>query len=129
MLPFPIRLVPGRPLYDQLVYAVKRAVARGVLAPGDRFPSVRALSQELRINPNTVQKAVAELTSLGILEVHSGQGCFVAARSHPPRSNASEAIGPLLEALVVEAHGLGLTEEDVKRALARQWQQLRREKS
>ena len=129
MLPFPVRLVPGRPIYDQLVFAVKRAVARGLLAPGDRFPSVRAISQELRINPNTVQKAVAELTAQGLLEVHSGQGSFVAPRSHPPRADAAEAITPLLEELVVEAHRLGLSEEDVRRALGRQWQHLKKERS
>jgi GntR family transcriptional regulator len=128
MLPFPIRLLPGRPIYDQLVFAVKRAVGRGVLAPGDRFPSVRAISQELRINPNTVQKAISELTALGILEIRPGQGSFVAPRSHPSRPDAAEAIAPLLEVLIVEALRLGLTEDDVRRALARHWQQLRKEK-
>ena len=128
MLPFPIRLLPGRPIYDQLVFAAKRALARGILAPGDRFPSVRTISQELRVNPNTVQKAIAELTALGVLEVRPGQGCFVAPSSHPTRSDAAEAIAPLLEELVVEAHGLGLSEEDVKRALGKQWQSLKREK-
>ena len=44
MLPFRIELVPGVPVYEQLVAAVTRAVVSGDLSPGDAFPSVRALS-------------------------------------------------------------------------------------
>ena len=59
MLPFLIELGAGAPIYEQIVEAVRRAVASGRLKEGDRFPSVRAISAELRVNPNTVQKAVA----------------------------------------------------------------------
>src|SRR6185436_6174656 len=87
MLPFPLSLRPGQPIYEQIVYAAKKALAQGLLAPGDRFPSVRTISEDLGVNPNTVQKAVAELTSLGVLEVHPGQGCFVARTISPARTD------------------------------------------
>ena len=80
-MPFPIELTAGAPIYEQIVEAVRRAIASGRLKAGDRFPAMRVISAELRVNPNTVQKAVAELTSLGLLEVRAGQGCYVAARS------------------------------------------------
>ena len=103
MLPFPLELTAGAPIYEQIVEAVRRAVAGGRLKEGDRFPSVRAISSELRVNPNTVQKAVAELTSLGLLEVHPGQGCFIAARGSSTARQQREALAPLLERLLVEA--------------------------
>ena len=65
MLPFTVEFRPGEPVYEQVMYAVKKAIVLGQLGPGDRFPSVRALSQELRINPNTAHKIVAALTSDG----------------------------------------------------------------
>jgi len=126
-LPFPIEIRPGRPIYEQIVYAVKRAVARGSLQPGDRFPSVRALSQALSVNPNTVQKAVAELTSQSVLEVHSGQGCFVAEGEIPSKRDGVRKLAPLLERIVVEASRLGLSEGDLRKALLATWERLKGE--
>jgi GntR family transcriptional regulator len=126
-LPFPIEIRPGRPVYEQIVYAVKKAVAQGALKPGDRVPSVRAVSEELGVNPNTVQKAVAELTAQGVLEVHSGQGCFVSALDPPARGDGVKELEPLLEQLLVEAARLGLGEAEVRRALALAWQRLKKE--
>jgi DNA-binding transcriptional MocR family regulator len=62
-LPFRIDLKSGAPISDQVVYAVEKAIISGLLRPGDRFPSIRALSQDLRIHPNTTQKAVGLLTT------------------------------------------------------------------
>ena len=56
MLPFSIELKPGLPVSEQILFAVKRSVVAGQMRPGDKFPSVRVLSQELRINPNTAHK-------------------------------------------------------------------------
>src|SRR3954463_2003190 len=77
MLPFSLALRPGEPVVDQVVYAVTRAVVSGQLRPGDRFPSVRALSQELKVNPNTAQRIVALLTETGVLAVEPGIGTLV----------------------------------------------------
>jgi DNA-binding transcriptional regulator YhcF (GntR family) len=126
-LPFPIEIRPGQPIYEQIVYAVKRAVARGSLQPGDRFPSVRALSQALSVNPNTVQKAVAELTSQSVLEVHSGQGCFVAQAEALAKGDGVRELAPLLERIVVEASRLGLSEGELRKALLATWERLKGE--
>lgn len=103
------------------MYAVKRAVATGQLAAGSRFPAVRTLSQELRINPNTAHKVVAALISEGVLQVHPGIGTVVA----PPVAGSAEDRAALLndelERLVVEARGLGLDEEKVTAAVRRHW--------
>jgi DNA-binding transcriptional regulator YhcF (GntR family) len=98
VLPFPIHLVPGRPIYEQIVHAVKRALTTGHLQPGDRFPAIRTLSTELRINPNTAQKAVAVLVRENILEVRTGQGCFIASASRVTnRKSSLHLLEPLAE--------------------------------
>jgi len=80
MLPFPVTFKPGSPVSEQLLYAVEKAVISGQLQTGDKFPSVRAISQELRINPNTTHKVISVLTSQGILEVMPGIGTDVTSQ-------------------------------------------------
>ncbi len=83
MIPFRLTFQPGESLCDQTVYAVKRAIVAGKLRPGDPFPSVRTLSKELRINPNTAHKVVTQLVREGLLEVLVGQGTVVSTRPTP----------------------------------------------
>lgn len=125
MLPFSIQLSPGAPIYEQIVDAVKRAIATGRLKAGDRFPSVRTISAELRVNPNTVQKAVADLTSQGVLEVHLGQGCYIAERTESTAREQRVALGPLLEQLVVEAAHHGVDEQALHELLKAKWRELK----
>src|ERR1039458_2377760 len=85
--PFPITLRPGIPISDQIVYAAKRAIVSGLIRPGEAFPSVRTLSKELRINPNTAHRAITELIDAGLLAMHPGIGTVVVT---PPDSNPRE---------------------------------------
>src|SRR6202035_3771445 len=80
VIPFRIQFEPGISLYEQVVYAAKKAVVSGQMRAGDPFPSVRELSKSLKINPNTAHKVVTHLVAEGVLEVHSGIGTVVAKR-------------------------------------------------
>jgi len=124
MLPFAVTLQSGQPVSEQVVYAVKRAVVAGQLRPGDAFPSVRALSQELRINPNTAHKIVAALTAEGLLEVRPGIGTLVAEAPAASREQRRQFLADEVEALVVEARKYGLELGDVQDAVAKQWKKL-----
>ena len=121
MLPFSIRFKAGVPAYEQVVYAVKKAIITGALKPGDQFPSVRALSQELRINPNTAQKAVATLTEENLLKVRPGIGTVVAQARPATREQIAELLGEDVERLAVEARKLHLDCDDLVQALRRHW--------
>ncbi len=120
MLPFPLKLQPGDPIYLQIVQAVKSAVATGLMGPGDRFPAVRTIAQELGVNPNTVQKAVTELTALGLIEVHPGQGCYVAVRVPVRREAKAAAVRPLVRRLLIESRNQGMAHEDLLDLLQRE---------
>lgn len=124
MLPFSIELKPGLPVAEQILFAVKKAVVVGQLRPGDRFPSVRGLSQELRINPNTAHKVVAALVHEGVLITTPAVGSIVAEREPGGRKERTELLGAEVEWLVVEAKKLGLTLEDVQAAVAAHWRKL-----
>ena len=126
MLPFPIQLQAGQPIYEQIVHAVKRALATEHLRPGDRFPAVRAISAELRINPNTVQKAVSALVAGGVLEIRSGQGSFVAQTVASDRREQVRTLEPIVEKLLIEASRLGLDEEQLFLFIQKQARKMKR---
>jgi GntR family transcriptional regulator len=120
-LPFSVDIRAGRPLHDQVVFAVTKAVVTGQLAAGDAFPSVRALSQELQINPNTAQKIVSTLVERGLLESRPGIGTAVAAWKPAANPARRAFLASQVDRLVVEARQLGMTLSDVLEAIRRSW--------
>ena len=66
-----------RPIYEQVVEKIQLLIVRGVLAPNSQLPSVRKLAMELSINPNTIQRAYAELEQQGFIYPVKGRGNFV----------------------------------------------------
>ena len=124
MLPFFVEFRSGVPVYEEVIFAAQKAILSGNLLPGARFPSVRKLSQELKINPNTAHKVVMALTAEGFLAVKPGVGTVVA---QPPAGSAVDRTSLLkgdVERLVVEANRLGLTEELVVSAVRKHWRKL-----
>ena len=124
MLPFRVEFKPGVPPYEAVVFAVKKAVATGALSAGDALPSVRAMSRELKLNPNTCQKAVAALTAEGMIEVRPGIGTVVTAGRELKEDEALRELHEDVEALVIEAQRRGLSEAALKRDISRHWQDL-----
>jgi GntR family transcriptional regulator len=124
VLPFNVAFRSGEPVYEQVIYAVKKAILSGNLTPNARFPSVRSLSQELKISPNTAHKVVMALTAEGFLVVNPGIGTLVA---HPPEGSVADRTALLagdVERLVLEAGQLGLEEEQVLAAVRRHWRKI-----
>jgi GntR family transcriptional regulator len=128
MLPFSLSLRPGEPVVDQVVYAVTRAVVSGQLRAGDRFPSVRALSQALKVNPNTAQRIVGLLVEAGLLAVEPGIGTVVtgeAERGPGPKKADVAALGDrLAEPLIVEGRRVGLGLGDLLDLVRERWKRL-----
>jgi GntR family transcriptional regulator len=125
ILPFVLRIEPGLPISEQLVYAVKKAVVSGLLKPGSRFPSVRAVSQDLRIHPNTAHKAIATLVGEGLLEVHPGIGTVVSGIPDGPSEKELKILETEAERLVVGAKNRRLRLDELLRIVERQWNSLK----
>ena len=124
MIPFRLTFRPGISLYEQVVYASKKALVSGQLKPGDAFPSVRELSKALKINPNTAHKVVTQLINEGLLEAMPGIGTVVANPPSSTRAERSSLLRNELEQLVVEAKKLGMEMSDVTQALEEHWKRL-----
>ncbi|MDH7578114.1 MAG: GntR family transcriptional regulator [Bacillota bacterium] len=119
------------PIYQQLVEGVKEAVARGVLAVGEKLPSVRELAAQIAINPNTIAKAYQELEREGVIETLRGRGTFVAARKiQVGGGKKKRVIREMLRRVLVEAYYLDLSQEELLSVLeeaVREWYRQRRE--
>jgi GntR family transcriptional regulator len=124
MIPFRLTLQAGASIYEQVVYAAKKAMIAGQIRPGDPFPSVRALSKELKINPNTAHKVVTQLLAEGMLEVLPGIGTVVAEPSTSTAAERGQLLRTEMEQLVVQARKLGLELADLTQALSDHWDRL-----
>jgi GntR family transcriptional regulator len=128
MLPFSIALRAGEPVVDQVVYAVTRAMVSGQLRPGDRFPSVRTLSQALKVNPNTAQRIVTLLVEAELLAVEPGIGTVVTGQGErgaaPKKADVAAIAERLAEPLVVEARRVGLGLPDLMDLVRDRWKRL-----
>ena len=102
-----------RPINEQIIAKVIDLAAKGFLPPGSPLPSVRSLATELSINPNTVQKAYAELERLGVIASVRGRGSIIAENSEPLRSMQVEKMHAGLRDAVEAAKHLGMSCDEV----------------
>jgi GntR family transcriptional regulator len=116
-----IRIDPqsAEPLFEQVVFAVKAAAAKGTVRAGDKLPSVRDLARDLAINPNTVVRAYEVLERDGVVVRRQGAGCFVTDRgSDLAASERRKQLVELMRRAATAAFHLGFQADDVQKALA-----------
>ena len=82
----------SRPIYEQVRDGLRRLMVTGVMQPGEQLPSVRSLAMELAINPNTIQRAYAQLEQEGYVYSVSGRGTFVAEGGEQNRRRVRRAV-------------------------------------
>ncbi len=111
-----------RPLYSQIADRVKFAVAGGVLRPGDLVPSVRELSKQLVVNPNTVARAYRDLQTEGLLESVRGMGMQVAEGAlERCRAARREMVRQRLRQAIEEARQSKLDTAEIEAILREEW--------
>ncbi|MDO4295467.1 MAG: GntR family transcriptional regulator [bacterium] len=109
-----------RPIYEQLVDRLKEGILRGVWKEEEQLPSVRSLAIDLSINPNTIQRAYAELERQGFIYSVRGRGSFVAGLGEIRQSHRQELFKKAKD-LVEEAKAAGVTREQWEALLAQAW--------
>jgi GntR family transcriptional regulator len=124
VIPFRVHFRSGVSLYEQVVYAAKKAIISGQLRPSDPFPSVRALSKDLKINPNTAHKVVTLLVAEGLLETRAGIGTVVAEKHESSNAERTQLLGYEIEQLVVEAKKLGISVQELVESITTHWKRL-----
>jgi len=113
-----VDLASAEPLFEQIAFGVKDAVARGELGPGTKLPSVRELAQELSINPNTVVRAYDALERDGVVTRRQGAGCFVTGRASSLNGRERRRqLADLALRTVTEGYHLGFSADEIRDAL------------
>ena len=111
-----------RPLYEQIVEKLADLMVREILPQDSQLPSVRSLATDLSINPNTIQRAYAELERQGYIYSVKGRGSFVADNRQIREKKQSE-IWKELELLIQEARGAGITMEAFQAQVVQNFEQ------
>lgn len=121
---FELNSTSRQPIYQQLVQQAREAIARGDLKPREQLPSVRQLSRDLVINPNTVARAYTELEREGLLSNRPGKGVFVAEpKDELTRDARLQRLHVGIDRLLTEAVHLGFSREEVEGLVATRSQQ------
>ena len=111
----------AEPIFEQIVFQVKGAVARGELRPGDKLPSVRELARSASVNPNTVSRSYELLERDGVIVRRQGAGCFIkqAADNGLLQRERRRQLAERMQRVVTEGYHLGCTADDIRAALDR----------
>ncbi len=104
----------GVPIYRQLVDQIRNLIASGHLAPESELPGIRALAEQLLVNPNTVARAYMELERAGLLTKRHGAGTYVAESPRKlTRNQRASALTESVDALLTQAAQLGVGYEAI----------------
>ncbi len=99
----------GAPIYRQIVTQVKYLVAVGRLSVGEQLPTIRALAEQLVVNPNTVARAYRELETAGVIATRQGSGAFVAENGSPLATrDKQKLLHERIDVLLAEASHLNI---------------------
>lgn len=107
------------PIFEQIIASVRDLAVRGLVQPDEPMPSVRALAAELAINPNTIQKAYAELERQGVIYSLAGRGNFIASDLSALRSEHRAALLAAVAESVRGAAAYGVTEAEIVQLTAK----------
>lgn len=105
------------PINEQIKSGLRGLVSRGILKPGDPAPSVRGLAAELKVNPNTVARALRELSEEGVIESRRGEAGCIAADALKRAAAGLEEARERFEESVTLARRAGLDWDDLESAL------------
>jgi GntR family transcriptional regulator len=123
-----LRLSPndGVPIYRQIVNQVKYLVASGRLAPGEELPTIRALADQLVVNPNTVARAYRELERDGVVATRRTAGTYVSDAGSPlARRECRRILAERIDALLAEARSMNVDLDELLELLRQRHQALR----
>lgn len=115
-----------RPIYEQVAEKLEELILLGILGENEPLSSVRSLAMELSINPNTIQRAYAELERQGYIYTVKGKGSFVAENSVMKEKRKKDLLIQVSE-VIDEAIRLGISGEEIKNMVEIQYQAAEKE--
>ncbi len=113
------------PIYRQIIDQIRYQVVTGVLAEGDKVPSVRELAARLAVNQNTILKVYNELCRQNVLRIERGDGTYVSsAKQSIPAAERKKAVASVLREAATLAVQLGLSIEQAAELLQKEYENI-----
>jgi GntR family transcriptional regulator len=103
----------SQPIYRQIIDSYKKKLVRGELKTGDKILSQREYAANVRVNPNTVQRAYREMENMQMVETVRGQGTFVTATGELIAQIKQEMARKVIDYFVGEMSSLGYTRQQM----------------
>ena len=100
-----------RPIYTQIIEQIKLFIASGEYSAGDKLPSVREMAQEAGVNPNTMQRAFAELESEGLVFANRTSGRFITEDTDMVQNLKDELASEAAKAFLDSMKRIGYSKE------------------
>ena len=114
MIKFELDVKSGVPFHRQIVDQIRCSIASERLLPGEQLPTLREMSVQLQVNPNTIRKAYSELEILGILDTQQGTGTFISNRQvEIGADEKNRMIKQICDDLIARGHQYNLTLKEI----------------
>lgn len=113
----------SQPIYKQIIDDFKKKLIRGELKEGDKIPSQREYAEQVRVNPNTVQRAYREMESMNMVETLRGQGTYISISADRMEEIKMEMAVNLVNHFISEMESLGYSREDMSKILMQEQSQ------
>lgn len=110
---------PGIPIYTQIIVRIKRRILTGEWSPGQRIPAVRELALEFGVNPNTMQRSLAELEREGLLFSERTAGRFITQDKARIEEARRQMSGEVVDGFIRQMEDLGFSRPEIAAAPAR----------
>ena len=111
----------GTPIYLQIIEKIKADIISKKYLPNDKLPSVREFSIELKVNPNTVQKALSELEDEGLIYTERTNGKFVTKDEDKILKAKENMVKKLIDEFTLKMQKLGLNEKEISKIINKEW--------
>ena len=112
----------GTPIYLQIIEKIKADIISKKYLPNDKLPSVREFSIELKVNPNTVQKALSELENEGLIYTERTNGKFVTKDEDKIITAKENMVKKLIDEFTLKMQKLGLNENEISKIINKEWE-------
>ncbi|MDD3899018.1 MAG: GntR family transcriptional regulator [Syntrophomonadaceae bacterium] len=113
----------SQPIYKQIIDDFKKKLIRGEIKEGDKIPSQREYAEEVRVNPNTVQRAYREMESMNMVETLRGQGTYISISADRLEEIKMEMAVNLVDYFISEMESLGYSQKDMFKILKQEQSQ------
>lgn len=105
------------PIYMQIINKIRNDIAAGILKSGDKLPSVRQMSEQLKVNPNTILRTFRELELRGITYTQRGTGTFITEDNQMIKEIKQSVIDDLVKNYIIGMKQLNLSDKEILSAI------------